>query len=301
MQPKILCQNCSHELKPNDKFCSSCGAKVDWGETPAREPQQQSPPKPAPKKNGAPGKCPLCGNTNPPENAFCESCGAKLASGDGDKNAGTAGDKKMPAGSVPLRTLQSWKLTVSMAVLLILVVISLKYLRSSDAPQQQQQSTEPTNANPHGSQAALDEINALQKIVDANPNDAQSMLQLANKLEDAKFYQKAIPTYMKYLELNPSDVNAQVDLGVTNFEMSMVDSSQQSQYLMNAEINFKKALEKNPRHQLALYNMGIITLQHGDMSGAAEWFRKAIAIDSTNEVAKKATYLLQQHVNTKPS
>jgi lipoprotein NlpI len=62
----------------------------------------------------------------------------------------------------------------------------------------------------------------------------------------------------------------------------------------------QKAISYAPKHQLAYFNLGIVTLQGGDMQGSQEWFAKCIAIDSTTESARRAQQLMQQHSFTNP-
>ena len=107
--------------------------------------------------------------------------------------------------------------------------------------------------------------------------------------------------YEKYLKLNPSNIDAQVDLGVTYFELGLVDSSHMLQNLHTAQHLMEQAIQRSPKHQLALFNLGIISLHTGDMHGANEWFKKTADIDTTTQVGRKAQILLNQHTFNQPS
>jgi len=198
--------------------------------------------------------------------------------------------------SVPLTKLQSWRLTAALAVIFILTVVILRYMRKNN--EHEEVSSPPVMQT---SGAVFDQINTLQAAVNANPNDDVSLLQLANVLQDAKFYPKAIDTYGRYLSLKPNNVSARVDRGVSYYELAQVDTLKQAEDLQLAENDFKQALQTDPKHQLALYNMGIVSLMQGNMEGGADWFGKAAAIDPTTEVGKKASMLLQQHSFKHPS
>ncbi len=66
----------------------------------------------------------------------------------------------------------------------------------------------------------LSEINNLEQIVANNPADLSSLLTLANLQQDAGMFEKAITNYKKYLEVNPSDPDARIDMGVCYFSLS---------------------------------------------------------------------------------
>ena len=217
MSQKIFCKVCSNEVQPPDKFCSSCGAKVDESESSSVKEQKV-----------ASVVCKLCGNQNPASASYCESCGNALATPKISKNK-PEHSKTTLGQPKPLSFFQSWKFTVAMALLLIIVVVVAR-LRKSD----EEQPAEPTVPVTQG--AVVEQIESLQKAVDANPNDARAILQLANHLQDAKFFPRAIMMYERYLKVNPTDVEAQVDCGVSYFELALVDSAHQLQNLHVAEI-----------------------------------------------------------------
>jgi cytochrome c-type biogenesis protein CcmH/NrfG len=180
------------------------------------------------------------------------------------------------------------------AILIVAVIMYKNYApKTSDAP--------PSQALSPNAAAAVEQIESLQRVVDANPQDAGSTLRLANMLHDVRSFPRAAAMYARYLELNPSNPDARVDLGTTYFELSMTDTSRMQEYLNSAKVEMTKALTYAPRHQLAHFNLGIISLHNGNMEEASEWFRKCVAIDSTTEAAKRASQLLHQHTTTNPN
>src|SRR3989442_11937872 len=78
------------------------------------------------------------------------------------------------------------------------------------------------------------EMQSLQKAVEANPRDARSVLQLANLYHDVRLFPKAIAMYERYIEIDPSNADARVDLGTSYFEMSFEDTSRRGEYLTPA-------------------------------------------------------------------
>src|SRR5690606_25246217 len=99
--------------------------------------------------------------------------------------------------------------------------------------------------------SAMNEINALEEKVKANPDDLQSLLHLAHLKNDAGLYDAAIISYKNYLDKNPSDADARVDMGVCYYNLKDYNS---------AITEMKKALEYKPDHQIAHLNLGIVNL-----------------------------------------
>ena len=132
----------------------------------------------------------------------------------------------------------------------------------------------------------LSEINALEETVANNPSDISSLLTLANLQQDAGIFERAIANYKKYLELNPSDPDARIDMGVCYFSLS--DH-------INAIKEIEKALEYNPTHQIGHLNLGVVNLNAGNLDVSKEWFRKTIEINPSSDAGKRAEDLLNSH------
>ncbi|MFI5252280.1 MAG: zinc-ribbon domain-containing protein [Bacteroidota bacterium] len=295
MNPKILCSKCSQEIRQGDKFCSSCGATIEWGSIPPSKPPETPITEKKPQTvNANPVQCPRCGTQNPAGTSNCSSCGAALPGA-----AKTQPVKKSvrpeaaPYKPTPLKALQSWKVTVGVAVILIAIIIGFRLLRNGNETVNPVQKTLPNDA--HQNQALMNELETLEKAVQANPNDAEALLQLANHLQDAKFLDKAVDAYKRYLEMKPGDANAVVDLGVTYYQMATDDTTRRFEDLELAQNKFMDALKINKKHQLAHFNLGVVNLMRGDLMTANEWFKKTVALDSTTETGKRALMLIQQH------
>ena len=294
MIPRVLCRACGSEIELLDKFCSKCGTKVEWGESLA------APALPTQEKPGSSGdagrSCPLCGNENPAGAFNCKSCGAKLTSfSHSTRNQGRKSHNESSPDSktLPLKTLQSWKFTVGLGILLVAVVVILKTEHANEPPSM-------PALSPNAAEM-VKKIESLQKIVDADPKNAETTLQLANLLHDVKALPRSITMYERYLELNPSNPDARVDLGISYFEMSVGDSTRRDEFLEAAKEEMEKALTYSPKHQLAHFNLGIVYLHNGDMEKANEWFKKCIAIDPNSETGRKAQQLISQHSFNNPS
>ena len=146
----------------------------------------------------------------------------------------------------------------------------------------------------------LQEIEELQGTVDANPNDAAALIRLANMLHDVgmhnqMFLNRAINTYSKYLKLKPADPNARVDIGICYFEMAREDTNNAASWLLRAIQEMETAFKSNPDHQPAAFNLGIVNLNAGNMEESRQWFKKAMEINPSSDLGKKAKEMLDQH------
>jgi len=74
-------------------------------------------------------------------------------------------------------------------------------------------------AGPAGPDAAganpMAEVNRLQQAIAANPEDADSILRLANMSFDIQRWERAGELYERYLALRPGDPDVLTDLGIT--------------------------------------------------------------------------------------
>ncbi len=289
MKPRIICTACGAELGAGDRFCSSCGSPVELGGAPSDPVRDAAPTAPADPAL----ICPLCGQRNSPGAETCASCGNGLRGSGARSRSPSSGEKKKTprvTKSPPLKFFQSWRLTVLLAAVLILTVVLVSMNQRKGEPQEK--------ASPQAA-AMSGEIDSLQHMVDRNPKDAPLLLQLANLLHDAKLYARSIVMYDRYLQLNPSDPNARVDMGISYFELSFDDTLHAQQFISTAIDEIKRALTYAPNHQLAHFNLGIILLHSGDMDQARQYLEKCVRIDSTSDVGRRAEQFLTQHAFNK--
>ncbi len=281
MIPTVLCPTCAAPVKPGDRFCSSCGTALHW-------PAESAPQAPKPQPSPSTVTCTACGQRNTADALTCVSCGTLLQKKPSARETPSAGQPRPRQGrKSPFTFFQSWKFTALAALILIGTIVAITLTRRS---------------NPHesgtvspGEEGMIREIEALQKQVDASPNDPPSILRLANLLQDVRFFPRAIDMYQRYLALEPNSADARVDLGTTYFAFSFTDTTHRDELLALAKQEIRQVMKAEPKHQLAYFNFGIISLHTGDMEEAMDAFRKCIAIDSTTDAAKKAGQFLSQH------
>lgn len=106
-------------------------------------------------------------------------------------------------------------------------------------------------AKPPMSMEQRQKLDALLKATQATPDDAQIWTQLGHLYFDVGEPDKAIDAYVKSLEVDPSRPEVWIDLGVMYRRAGDPKKSIQS---------FEKALSLNQRHEVALYNLGVVQM-----------------------------------------
>lgn len=238
--------------------------------------------------------CPLCGHAHASAVEFCESCGNRLsrppAGSDPSSKAKSATPQAGASG------LQGWKIILGIAVIFAVILVAVN-LSKDPAPKpaaQTEQSDLPPD-HPPIDQAMLGELKGLEQAVKDNPKDERALLNLANRLMDMRVYPRAIEMYRQYLDINPTNPDARVDMAVCYFQLAGTDSSHAAGLTSSAITEMKEALKHSPKHQIAMLNLGIVYLQSGDVASSREWFQKCIDADPKSDPAQKAKQLLNQH------
>lgn len=100
-----------------------------------------------------------------------------------------------------------------------------------------------------GGEAAMAAIQQLRQQVEANPNDADAVLALANMNYDVQSWQRARELYEHYLELRPGDANVMTDLGIVHRNLG--DATRALEL-------FRRAKETDARHWQSRFNEVIV-------------------------------------------
>lgn len=214
---------------------------------------------------------------------FCGSCGRPVEWPSAGSEPPARKEEKQRSRPAPPPAV-SWKLMAGFAVFLVGGVILLELLTGTKSVPVQP--TMPPPQQQGANMEAMNHLNELEQQVSASPKDAKLRLHLANFAHDNRFYDKAIEHYRKYLEQQPRDADALVDLGICYNDVGNLEE---------AKVWMKKALEYSPKHLLAHFNLGIVHLKAGEIQQSNEWFRKTADLDPNSEVGKRAKSLLEQH------
>lgn len=112
-----------------------------------------------------------------------------------------------------------------------------------------QQSAGGSGGPPMGTNPAMEEILRLRDYVEANPNDAEAVLRLANLNFHIQSWDRARQLFEQYLRLRPEEPDVLSDLGVCYLELG---NSQRALDLFN------RAQELDPNHWQSRYNEVVI-------------------------------------------
>ena len=286
------CAECGFKIEGEFKFCPNCGSQINSGITSSDKRITHS------KEIIV---CKNCGEENPLGNSECFSCGVPLK---GNKNRKINTSKQESKRNIQKNTdrinnsvnrkivheekvLDNKKIFMISSAIVVIFVLAL--LISGFFDTEVETNITEVNEQTSGSSvnlADLDEIADLESKVNANPEDMESTLHLAHLLQDSKFFKKAISNYKKYLEKNPQDADARVDMGICFYNLG--DNT--------AAINeMETALKYQPKHQIAHLNLGIVNLTAKNIEASKEWFRKTADLDPNSEAGKRAQELLSSH------
>ena len=289
---KNFCGECGFRLDQEFKFCPNCGNELASG--------SNSDKITIISKSEKYIVCENCGEDNLATNVDCSGCGAKLKGSIVEGGVAKIGNqkktktrqrknKKVAKEKVLAKqekTLNNKKILFISSFVIAIIVVLLVVTGVIDSGINQSQQLTSNDEGSGVNLSNLNEITELENTVKANPDDITSMIKLANLLQDSGLYDRAIVYYKKYLEKNPSDSNARVDMGICFYNVNDLGS---------AIAEMETALQYQPNHQLGHLNLGIVNLTAGNVDVSKEWFRKTIEIDPNSQAGIRAQELLQSH------
>ncbi len=275
------CPFCNTTLPEEAKFCFNCGAKLEEKQSSGKEILI----------------CEVCGFENKPGSKFCISCGAVLTGTFTSSESVRPQEVEFkPPELEPIKAKQpeiktkqkkkgkGFKVSFYQFFYLGLAFVFVGLIFYG-VIRKERTKLEP-HQHPEVNSEIMAEIDRLRQKVNSNPDDMASTLRLANLLHDVHIFDQAVEYYRRYLKKNESDPDARVDMGICLFELGRVNE---------AIAEMEKALTYAPKHQLALYNLGIVNLTTGNLEKAKDYFQRCIDVDPSAEVAQKARRILEQH------
>ena len=107
------------------------------------------------------------------------------------------------------------------------------------------------------------------------PDNYETVVRLGNANYEMGEYTTAERWYQAALTMNPNDTDVRSDLGLTFLLRNPPD-------LDRAIAEFRGALERNPRHELALQNLTYVLIQKRDAAGAQESLARLTEVNPNN-------------------
>ena len=231
--------------------------------------------------------CNECGYKFEKEYKFCPECGVKVSSSK-HSNSKTADLKVVnDNGDKTLNPKVLYGILIGGFAVIAIIILTSGILDSTPVTQtamNQDQFQPNTNSGVNLNNMQL--INDLEAKIKQNSEDYKSLLELAHLKNDSGLFDAAIVNYKTYLEKNPKDADARVDMGVCYFNL---------QDFPNAIKEMETALKYVPDHQIAHLNLGVVNLSAGNIDVSKQWLKKAYDLNPTSEVGKKAEQLLNNH------
>lgn len=117
------------------------------------------------------------------------------------------------------------------------------------------------------------------------PTDFSSLVSMGNALMDQGQYQFATVCYGRALEQDSSATDVWVDQGTCEHAQGHNEA---------AIGDFKKALELNPHHQIARFNLGIVYYTLGNDSVAVQWWQSLLADSLEPDMRQHLEELIHQ-------
>ena len=231
--------------------------------------------------------CNECGYKFDKEYKFCPECGTKVSGSKNYKSKSTDSKTTLDSGDKTLNPRVLYGILIGGFAVLAIIILTSGLLDSAQVtPSIVDQNQVQPNTNSGVNLNSMQMINDLEAKVKQNPEDYKSLLEMAHLKNDSGLFEAAIQNYKTYLDKNPKDADARVDMGVCYFNLKDYP---------NAIIEMETALKHVPNHQIALLNLGVVNLSAGNIEKSKEWLKKAYDLNPTSEVGKKAEQLLNNH------
>ena len=227
--------------------------------------------------------CSECGYKFEKEYKFCPECGIRI----GNKQTGkknNSSEHKETAKSLNPKVI--YGILVGGIVIILIIVFSSGILESNNTSLSNSQVQGQTDVTSGVNLNNMQAISDLEAKIKSNPEDHNSLLELAHLKNDSGLFDAAIVNYKTYLDKHPDDADARVDMGVCYYNLRDFN---------NAIKEMDVALKYNPNHQIAMLNLGVVNLSAGNLAESKKWLQKAYDLNPTNDVGQKAEQLLKNH------
>jgi len=258
----MKCPNCRAENNDGSQYCQKCGQKLADQDA-----------------------CPQCGYLSPPKSLYCNQCGQSLTN-------------KTPVGiTAPMWALAAAILSLVVAVAVIIVMSQ----QTHSAPKPGKvmgQSASGSPPNPHDTSqneepqvktdpAQDSELQQQLKEVELHfqPGSDSLLISTGNIYYDFGYYSHATEIYEKVLASDSANIDVTVDCATCYF----YDQAPEKTLKL-----LEKAIELDPKHINATYNMAVVLNSVGNHEQAVTWFEKALQLQPDGPMAERAKQFVEK-------
>lgn len=128
----------------------------------------------------------------------------------------------------------------------------------------------------------------LNRALAINPNNADALTAMGDTKYDAGDYTSAASFYERSLAQRPNDMDARTSLGDTYFQRTPPDFDR-------AIIEYRKALQLDPKHEKTLQNLAAAALRKGDKQTARDAVEKLAGVNPSNQFAARMRAALENN------
>jgi predicted TPR repeat methyltransferase len=116
----------------------------------------------------------------------------------------------------------------------------------------------------HPAGRVMEQINQYKERLETNPKDLEALINLGNANFDIQRFDTAKGLYLRALEIDPQNVLVRTDLASCYRNLGDMDQAFK-------ELN--QVLSIDPKHETALYNLGVLLLEekHNTQAAVATW------------------------------
>lgn len=166
---------------------------------------------------------------------------------------------------------------------------------SASAPGGGAASSSASSESPHGSGAPVPFMQKLAEYkarLEKDPKDIEALVFMGNANYDIQRFEKAKEFYQKALEVDPNNTHVRTDLASSYRSLGETDQALE-------ELN--KVLKSDPKHEVALYNSGIILLNDkNDAEKATAAWEKLVQLKPNDPLSLELTKKISELKQTGP-
>jgi tetratricopeptide (TPR) repeat protein len=160
-----------------------------------------------------------------------------------------------------------------------------RYFAPTPAPPEPQQQASAEQEIPKVPPIVLKKIDSLQALYEQSPDNNELTLALANAYYDGQMFIRSSKLYSEYLKSDSTNSDVLVDYAFTLLQQGDMDG---------AFTYTTKALEHQPHHAIAMFNLGILYFQAQDYEKATEWLEKCRKIEPEGPIAPRVEQVLAE-------